>query len=179
MWKPERQIRIVITGPESTGKTTLAKQLAKVYEAQYIPEYAREYVVGLPKHYSFEDIEHIAGIQVEQYKATRISSRPLFFFDTWLIITKVWFNWVFKKAPVWLDDEIRNSPMDLFLLCKPDIPWEPDAVRENGGESRIKLYEEYRNELINYGFPFAEIGGTGDERLYSAIAAIRNLSTNT
>jgi NadR type nicotinamide-nucleotide adenylyltransferase len=179
MWKPERQIRIAITGPESTGKTTLAKQLAKVYEGQYIHEYAREYIEGLPQHYTFKDIEHIAGIQAEQYKATRISSRPLFFFDTWLIITKVWFKWVFQKTPDWLDDEIRNCRMDLFLLCAPDLPWEPDAVRENGGENRKKLYEEYRSELIHYGFPFAEIEGTGDERLYSAIAAIRKQFGNT
>jgi len=154
----------------------LAQKLANVYGAQYIPEYARGYVERLTYQYSYQDVETIAGVQVEQYLATRISSDTLFIFDTWLIITKTWFKWVFKKTPDWLDDHIRDCPIDFFLLCKPDLPWVADSVRENGGENRLKLYEEYKSELINYGFPFAEIGGVGDERLYSAIEAIRKFS---
>lgn len=171
---PDRQIRIAITGPESTGKTTLAKQLAEIYNGQYIPEYAREYIEKLPHHYSFEDIETIAKAQVEQYRATEKSSERIFFFDTWLIITKVWFSWVFGKTPFWLEDQILNCPIDLFLLCRPDLPWEADAVRENGGENREKLFEQYRRELNHYGFNFVEIGGAGDDRLTNSIAAIRD-----
>ena len=64
--------------------------------------------------------------------------------------------------------------MDLFLLCSPDLPWEADPVRENGGETRIKLFDQYREELKHYGFNFVEISGTGDDRLTNAIAAIRD-----
>lgn len=174
MTKPQKkQIRIAITGPESTGKTTLAKRLAKVYGGKYIAEHAREYIMHLKRPYTFEDVEIIAGTQVEHYFASQISSAQLFFFDTWLIITKVWFKWVFGKTPAWLEDRIKECPIDFYLLCKPDIPWKADQVRENGGENRIKLFEEYREELINYGFAFAEVEGTGDARLYCAIAAIR------
>lgn len=170
----KNQIRIAITGPESTGKTTLAKQLADRLNGQYIPEYAREYVENLPGHYTFNDVEIIAEKQVKQYLATTNSPENFFIFDTWLIITKVWFNWVFGKVPAWIDDRIRNCPIDLFLLCCPDLPWEADEVRENGGENRTKLFDQYRLELKHYNFTFVEISGEGNERLNQAIQAIRD-----
>lgn len=169
-----KQIRIAVTGPESTGKTTLAKQLAETFNGQYIPEYAREYIEKLPHHYTFEDVETIAKAQIEQYGLTKSSSGRIFFFDTWLIITKVWFYWVYGRIPEWLEEEIQNCPIDLYLLCRPDLPWEADPVRENGGENRIKLYGQYREQLEHYGFNFVEIGGTDTARLHTAISAIRN-----
>jgi NadR type nicotinamide-nucleotide adenylyltransferase len=169
-----KQIRIVITGPESTGKTTLAMQLAELYNGRYIPEFAREYVEKLPHHYTFDDVEAIANTQLDQYQSTKSGSEQMFFFDTWLIITKVWFNWVFGRTPEWLENKIHECPIDLFLLCLPDLPWEADAVRENGGENRLKLFDQYRNELNLYGFKYVEIGGSGEVRLQSAIDAINN-----
>lgn len=163
----------MVTGPESTGKTTLAKELCAIYDGQYIAEYAREYIEGLDHPYTFEDVETIAGVQVEQYLATRISSQSLFVFDTWLIITKIWFKWVYHEVPEWIEEQIRSCPVDLFLLCKPDLPWAPDLVRENGGENRVRLYEEYKEELDRYGFPYAEIGGAGKDRLYAAVSALK------
>jgi NadR type nicotinamide-nucleotide adenylyltransferase len=168
-----KQIRIAVTGPESTGKTTLAKQLAETFNGQFIPEFAREYIEKLPRHYTFEDVENIAKTQVQQYHLTQSGSERIFFFDTWLIITKVWFNWVYGRIPEWLEVEILNCPMDLYLLCRPDLPWEADPVRENGGENRIRLYEQYREQLEHYGFNFVEIGGTDDIRLHNALDAIR------
>jgi nicotinamide riboside kinase len=152
----------------------LAKELAEHFNGRYIPEYAREYVTNLLAHYTFSDVEIIAEKQVEQYLATTNSREDVFIFDTWLIITKVWFNWVFGKVPAWIEDRIRNCPIDLFLLCCPDLPWEADEVRENGGENRMKLFEHYRLELKHYNFNFVEISGTGDERLNQAIRAIHD-----
>jgi NadR type nicotinamide-nucleotide adenylyltransferase len=173
---PLKQIRIAVTGPESTGKTTLAKQLAEKFNGRYIPEYAREYVENLPKHYTFEDIEIIAKNQVGQYLSTINSSETILIFDTWLIITKVWFNWVYGRMPGWLEDRVKGCPIDLFLLCSPDLPWEADSVRENGGENRIKLFEQYRLELKHYNFNFVEISGAGNDRLDKAIKAIRDFT---
>ena len=170
----KKKLRIAITGPESTGKTILAKQLAEHLNAQYIPEYAREYVENLPGHYTFEDIEIIAKTQVEQYLYTINSPGIVFIFDTWLIITKVWFNWVYGRMPGWLEERLKGCPIDLFLLCCPDLPWEADEVRENGGENRTKLFEQYRLELKHYNFNFVEISGTDDERLNQAIQAIHD-----
>jgi NadR type nicotinamide-nucleotide adenylyltransferase len=175
MGNNNNQIRIVVTGPESTGKTTLAKQLAEYYHGQYIQEYARDFIEQLPQDYTFEDVESIAKAQVKQFQETRDSSDKIFIFDTWLIITKVWFECVFGKVPLWLEDQIRSCPIDLFLLCHPDIPWEADRVRENGGENRVKLFKQYREELNQYGFNFVEISGAGEDRLIHAIAAISKI----
>lgn len=169
----QKKIRIAITGPESSGKTTLTKQLARRFNGLYIPEYAREYVETLNRYYTYEDVEIIAKTQIKQYQDTKSSSYQLFFFDTWLIITKVWFSWVYGKTPAWLEDQINECPIDLFLLCRPDLPWEADSVRENGGENRAKLFELYNKELNHYGFRFVEISGTDDTRLMNAVDAIR------
>ena len=171
----KKTLRIAITGPESSGKTTLAKQLADRFDGQYIPEYAREYVETLNRPYTYEDVEHIAKTQVSQYQETKSASQQLFFFDTWLLITKVWFNWVYGKTPDWLEDRIRECPIDLFLLCSPDLPWEADPVRENGGENRVKLFEQYLKELHHYGFKFVLVSGSGNSRLANAVAAVRDI----
>jgi len=167
-----KQIRIAITGPESTGKTTLAKQLAGNFNGLYVPEYAREYVERLTGQYTFADVENIARKQIDQYLQSKDQNEPIVFFDTWLIITKVWFEWVFGSVPGWIEDAIRDYPVDLYLLCQPDLPWEADSVRENGGENRIKLFEKYRDELIRRRLRFVEISGVENERLQNAIAAI-------
>lgn len=151
-------------------------QLANEFGGLYIPEYARDYIGNLPGRYTFHDVENIARMQVRQYEESYHNKKSFLVFDTWLIITKVWFRWVFGRVPDWLESEISNHPMDLYLLCKPDLPWVADAVRENGGENRIKLYNEYRQELISYGFLFNEIEGSGDQRLQQAMNAIHGFS---
>jgi NadR type nicotinamide-nucleotide adenylyltransferase len=173
-----KQIRIAITGPESTGKSTLARQLSEAFGGLFIPEYARDYVAQLPGHYEFTDIENIARKQIEQYVQASQTSTEIVFFDTWLIITKVWFNWVYGKVPSWLEAAIRDCPIDLYLLCRPDLPWEADDVRENGGENRIKLFNRYKEELIGYGFGFVEISGLESARLSNAANVVREFCAN-
>jgi len=166
------KIRIAVTGPESTGKTTLAKQLSKHFGGLFIPEYAREYVEQLPGPYTYADVETIALKQIEQYHSSFHAAEKFIVFDTWLIITRIWFRWVYSREPEWLDERIKSCPIDLFLLCSPDLPWEPDAVRENGGENRLELYRQYRAELKHYNFNFVEISGAGNDRFNMAIKAI-------
>ncbi|MEL7587370.1 MAG: ATP-binding protein [Prolixibacteraceae bacterium] len=163
---------IVITGPESTAKSTLTRELSAYFGGNFFPEYAREYLTGKEAGYTYADVEQIARKQIKQYQAAR-QFEGLVFLDTWLIITRTWFDWVFNKVPSWLEEAIANHPVDLFLLCRPDIPWQPDPLRENGGEQREKLFMNYRQELQSRGFFFMEVGGEGDLRVRNAIEAVK------
>jgi nicotinamide riboside kinase len=166
-------IRIILTGPECTAKTTLTIVLADKYGTIYISEYAREYIENLKRHYTYDDVVHIAKKQVELMEDFSNRASELLFLDTYLIITKIWFKRVFETMPDWLDTEIQKTKNDLYLLCKPDIPWKPDSVRENGGEMRTILYEEYENELRLAGLHYAIVEGQGDERLNNAMKKIQ------
>lgn len=167
---------IVLTGPESTAKSTLTRQLAAYFKGTSFPEYARTYLEGKGDHYSYTDVEAIAKGQIAQYDEAADLNGEFAFLDTWLFVTKVWFDWVYKRRPAWLDEAIHKKPVDLYLLCKPDIPWEPDPLRENGGEQRERLYQVYKEELINRNLPFVEIGGEGESRIENAIDAIKKFN---
>ena len=165
-----KSYKVVLTGAESTGKSTLSEKLAEQYSTIWIPEYSREYIAKLGRTYKYSDIEIIA---MEQIKRTHESQKhQLVFFDTWLIITKVWFNFVYGKHPDWLHNAIAESNIDLFLVCDTDMPWVADPLRENGGENRNKLQQIYLEELSAYKFNYEIIKGSNDVRLKNAITAI-------
>ncbi|MEN8228614.1 MAG: ATP-binding protein [Bacteroidota bacterium] len=163
--------RILITGPESTGKSDLSAALASSYGGVVVPEYAREYIEHLGRPYEYDDLEHIARQQVKEYEASE-QLRNWIFFDTWLIITRVWFEVVYGSIPAWIDDRIRQARFDMVLLCGTDLPWIFDPVRENGGEKREKLLEKYKYELDRFGLEWALVTGTGHERLNQAMKLI-------
>lgn len=97
-------INIVITGPESTGKTELSQYLAKLFNGHYVPEYAREYIENLRRRYEYEDVLKIAKHQIQYQKEISERFSGFVFYDTWLIITKIWLKEVFDKYPVWIDE---------------------------------------------------------------------------
>jgi NadR type nicotinamide-nucleotide adenylyltransferase len=169
--------RILITGPESTGKSALASALATHFKGTVVPEYAREYMLKLKRHYVYEDVEHIALHQSKAYDRSEMKSEWVFF-DTWLIITKVWFEVVYGKVPHWIDERIRKAHFDLVLVCDTDIPWIPDPVRENGGQRREKLMDRYRKELEQYGLEWCLVSGTGKERTRRAVQIIHEHFTH-
>lgn len=167
--------KIVLTGPESTGKTWLAKRLAMHYQTDWISEYAREYVKNLKRKYNYSDLVVIAQYQVNVVKDYNGKVNRFLFLDTDLIILKVWFDVVYNDCPAWLTESIRNRNIDLYLLCDTDIMWEYDPVRENADQNREVLNKMYKQEIQDSGVPFVMIRGKDNTRLANAVNAIDNL----
>ena len=162
--------RVVISGPESSGKTELAAALAKEFKTIWVPEYARTYAKNLHRPYTFHHVEMIAKVQVVmEAEFAEMASNNLLIFDTWMVITKVWFDVVYGHCPQWIIEHIRASEIDLFLVCDTDLPWVPDGVRENGGQKREDLFKLYCEELMTFGFKYEIVSGIEDSRLQNAI----------
>nr|MBD3622837.1 ATP-binding protein [Sunxiuqinia sp.] len=96
-------VRIAITGPESTAKSTLAQALADHFDGIFFPEYAREYFREHSTEYTYQDLEWITKKQIQQYHESSDCRKNLVFFDTWLISTKIWFQWAYQTEPAWLE----------------------------------------------------------------------------
>lgn len=165
--------KIVVTGPESTGKSVLTSQIAKALNAHHVPEYAREYVENLDHHYTYEDVEAIARVQQKQELEAE-KHGGIVVFDTWLIITKIWFEVVYGHSPEWLVKHLQQSTIDLFLVCNTDLPWIPDPVRENGGAKRDELLAIYCSEIEKMGYTYHLISGIGNERTQNALRIVHS-----
>lgn len=193
--------KIVIIGPESTGKSTLCEQLAAHYNTLWCPEYAREYLLKHGTNYSFEDLLTIAKGQLaleEKYIESVLSSREseiktnglqnadsrfrtqdsLLFIDTDMYVMKVWCEFVFGSCHRFILDQIVKRKYDLYLLCNVDLPWVKDELREYPDlETRSRLYLIYKDILINQSVPWVDVSGNYDERLRKAIIATDKLIT--
>ncbi|MGM0620331.1 MAG: AAA family ATPase [Bacteroidota bacterium] len=169
---------IIITGAESTGKSVLTEWLANYFQAPFLPEFAREYIENLNRKYTYVDVELIAREQVSRLEAIKRknSDAPYIFLDTWLIITKIWFEVVFNHLPSWLDDQIKKTPIDLFLVCDTDLPWIPDPVRENGGEQREILQKKYIAAIERFNFNYKIVSGKNQERNNNALQYLLQMS---
>ena len=150
--------RVGIIGPESTGKSSLAKYLANRYKGTCVPEYARTYIERKgTQEVTYDELCEIAKHQIEEIESltAQRSNNEVVFFDTELIVTKVWFDYAFGRVPEWLNDAIKRFPMDVYLLTYPDLPWEPDPTRYNGSdEIRMELYERYKAEIEALNIPY-------------------------
>ena len=156
--------RVGIIGPESTGKSTLASYLAHRYGGVLVQEYAREYMEKrvCASAYTHEDVVNIAQFQVKQLEELSdanakelpwVHKNEVIFFDTELIITKVWFLHKYGECPAFVKEALREYPMDVYLLCYPDMVWEPDPVRENPN-IREYLFEWYEREIQALNIPY-------------------------
>src|SRR6266487_4430692 len=135
--------KIVVIGPESTGKSTLCEQLAKHYNAMWIPEFARGFLEKNGMEYSYDDLLIIAKGQNE-LEETCIADLPLtthnlrLFIDTDMYVMKVWCEFVFGKCHQFILDQIAERKYDLYLLCNIDLPWIKDKLREYPDEAPRK-----------------------------------------
>lgn len=191
--------KIVIIGPESTGKSTLCEQLAAHYNTLWCPEYAREYLLKHGTNYGFDDLLTIAKGQLnledkftEEVRKTESQevgktipktdhssglpdslTSPLLFIDTDMYVMKVWCEFVFDNCHRFILDQIIERKYDLYLLCNVDLPWVKDELREYPDlETRSKLYFIYKDILVNQTVPWVDISGDYTERLEKAIHGV-------
>ena len=166
--------KVVVIGPESTGKSTLCQQLADHYSTIWCPEYAREYLLKNGMNYTGEDLAAIAVGHVGLQKELEAGARNnIYFIDTDMYVMKVWYEVAFGKCPSWILKAIAQTEYDLYLLCNTDLPWEKDELREYPDLAfRQKLFKMYRDIMINSGVPWVEISGTNEQRLRIAIRGV-------
>jgi NadR type nicotinamide-nucleotide adenylyltransferase len=171
--------KIVVVGPESSGKTTLCRELAARFNGQLVEEYAREHLTGRGPEYRFDDLLPIAQEQMAREdraaEKARKDAAPLFI-DTDLLVMKVWSEFVFGNCHAWILNQLAVRPYDLYLLCKPDLPWEKDPLREHPDpHTRNSIHNLYLDFLINQHIPWFEVGGTGEMRLENAAERVLTL----
>ena len=179
--------KVVIIGPESTGKSTLCKQLAEHYNTIWVKEYAREYLLKNGTTYSFENLLDIAKGQIaseesgvrnwEEANKSKIDNlKSTIFIDTNMYVMKVWCEFVFEKCHHWILNRIVERKYDLYLLCNVDLPWVKDELREYPDlKTREKLYKNYKDIMVNQNVPWVDISGSYEERLQKAITAVQGV----
>ena len=178
--------KIVLLGPESTGKTTLCQQLAKHFDTLWVEEYARHYLNTNGKEYTKSDIDNIVLGQIQNEEATTqllhknispyLQQSATLFIDTDLYVLKIWSEIAFNHCNNKILNEIASRKYDLYLLCEPDIPWEKDALREHPDEKiRTKIFHHYKDAMIHQHVPWQIINGKYEERLARAIDAVNKL----
>lgn len=157
-------LRIAITGPESTGKTSLANAISEVFECPWVPEYARVYLTELGREYTREDLLLIAQGQLtlEDYMAEDAES--MLVCDTDMLVMKMWSEHKYGAADPFILHEWENRKYDLFILCGTDLPWEYDPLREHP-DLRDHFYAIYKEELSGSGKAFLEVKGNLQDRV--------------
>jgi NadR type nicotinamide-nucleotide adenylyltransferase len=186
-------IKVVVIGPESTGKSSLCEQLANHYNTEWVKEYAREYLLTNGTEYSYDDLLEIAkgqlalenvAIELVENKTSNISASnstsQIILLDTNMYVLKVWCEFVFEKCHPWILNQIVENSYDLYLLCDVDLPWVKDELREYPDlEIREKLYHNYKDLLVNQSTPWVNISGNYQQRLENAINAIDSVCIKT
>ena len=184
--------RIVVIGPESTGKTTLAEHLSKHFSTVLVTEFARDFLTYLDRPYEEEDLLTIAKGQQDQEQSARIKVRlkanakfssrfktkatpsDVVICDTDLRVIRIWSQRKYGMCDPWISKQIDENKADLYLLCKPDIPWVADDLRENPNDLE-ELYQCYKYDLERDGQKFVEISGDGKARIEMAVRAINRV----
>ncbi|GGD18763.1 DUF4301 family protein [Flavobacterium orientale] len=176
--EPTKIIKIALYGPESTGKTTLAKQLAKHYTTTWIPEFARDYLQqkwdSSKQICTEDDLLPIAVGQIKLENEALHSANQVLFVDTTLLVTKVFSDLYYGKTGAVLEQAAKEHTYDLFLLTDVDVPWQKDDLRDSP-ENREQTLQQFEKALIDLKKPYIKVSGAKEARLNKAIAIIDEL----
>ena len=171
--------KVVLYGPESTGKTTLSIELSKHFNTKWVPEYAREYLQNVwdneKRICEPTDILPIAIGQMKLENELAKKTKSLLICDTNLFETMVYSKYYYggNCDPLLRKFALKNS-YDLYLLTDIDIPWEKDDLRDKPNE-RKESFDIFKNELIQNNLPFRIISGNRIERLKKAVNYINKI----
>ncbi|MFA5632953.1 MAG: ATP-binding protein [Thiohalobacteraceae bacterium] len=165
---------VVVTGPECSGKSTLCAALSEALNEPWVPEFAVEYLTEIDRNYTSDDLIAIAEGQLRNISEKKNSARRVLIVDTGIEVIEVWHRDKIGPLPERLRQMKTDWHPDLFLLCRPDIPYEPSPLREDE-HRRNELFEVYENLLTNS--PVQIIAGVLPERIKTALEAIENLSS--
>jgi NadR type nicotinamide-nucleotide adenylyltransferase len=171
--------KMVVLGPESSGKTTLCEALASHFQTSHIPEFARSYLNEKGGAYQYEDLEIIARGQIKNeeesiklHLATQ-KIKPIFF-DTNLEVIKIWSQEIYGKCSQFILNELAVRKYDFYFLCKPDLPWVHDPLRENPEEEkRWRHYHLFLDAVLESKVPFGIIEGIDERRIKMALDIIQ------
>jgi NadR type nicotinamide-nucleotide adenylyltransferase len=169
--------KIVIIGPESTGKSTLCQQLAAHFNTIWCAEYAREYLNTHGTKYNEIDLLKIAkgqlALEANALQTAQQQNKQLIFVDTDMQVMKVWSEYVFNSCHPFILQQAAQQQQHLYLLCNIDLPWVKDELREYENEQpRKELFNIYKDILVHQNTPWVLIQGNYQQRLQTAIAAV-------
>jgi NadR type nicotinamide-nucleotide adenylyltransferase len=166
--------KVVILGPECTGKSELSEFLAREFQTVWVPEFARTYINNLTRPYEASDLPNIARGQLTLEDKLASEGNNLLICDTDLYVIKIWSMFKYGFVHPEISTAINDRKYDLYLLTYIDIPWVADPLREHPHE-RERLYELYLNEMRHQPVPFIEIKGDRNHRRKLAIEGVNAL----
>lgn len=166
--------KIAIVGPESTGKSTIAKQLAKYYQVPWVPEYSRYYCLALKHPCTIQDeVNMFHGQLALEQSVLAMTETDLVICDTTFLTVKIWSDAFFGETPQIVLDALPQNPYDFYVLLDIDLPWEDDPLRDFPNQ-REHFMEVWHNELTALGANYRVVAGIGEERFKNAVEVIDN-----
>lgn len=169
--------RIMITGPESTGKSWLAQKLALHYHTLWVPERARTYLEEINRPYQEEDLLKIAREQLDLEDLLAGRAKQILFCDTGMLVLKIWSEHSFGRCHPFILEQLQKRKYTFHLLPDIDMPWQPDPQREHP-HLREYFFDLYREELKAHQTPFQIICGSGQQRLQNALKVVDSILRN-
>lgn len=167
--------KIVLIGPECTGKTTLARALASRLGGVYVPEYSRPYSIRVRseqgRNLTLDDVMPIVRGQMAAEASAAAQNPEYVFIDSNPLASAVYSTWYYGREPAGLGGIVSSMKYDLYLLCAPDIEWVDDPARDMP-VGREGIFEVFKDALSRQSVPFAVISGEGDGRFENALAAL-------
>jgi len=168
---------LAIVGPESTGKSTLCKQLAEATGYPYVPEIARTYLETHGLKYTADDVEQIGRLQLKAENAAMSANpqAPLLICDTNLLVIQIWMEHAFGYCPDWIVESLKNYHYTHTILTDIDMPWQHDEQREHP-HLRTYFLGKYKQLIEHYGIEYTLVSGIEKERLAEALTIAKRLT---